>query len=184
MGFVITEAVDGVDAQAKFEQSAFDLVITDLVMPNMDGFELVSWIRQTHPDKHLPIIVASASAFHDDQVRSLSVGADSFMSKPIDPFELLGRIAQLCELEYTDSATADAPQKAAELSIDWSDSRNQALRAAVIDAANLGQMQKIEQLLESIESEDCYAQWRELLQSAIDEHDDERIIEVLENVNA
>lgn len=184
MGFVITEAVDGVDAQAKFEQSAFDLVITDLVMPNMDGVELVSWIRQTHPDKHLPIIVASASAFHDDQVRSLSVGADSFMSKPIDPFELLGRIAQLCELEYTDSATADAPQKAAELSIDWSDSRNQALRAAVIDAANLGQMQKIEQLLESIESEDCYAQWRELLQSAIDEHDDERIIEVLENVNA
>lgn len=183
MGFVITEAVDGLDAQSKFEQSAFDLVITDLVMPNMDGFELVSWIRQTHSEKSLPIIVASASAFHDDQVRSLSVGANSFISKPIDPFELLGRIAKLCDLEYTDTEAADEVETAVDSSIDWSDPKNRALRLALLDAANLGQMQKIEQLLQTIEGEDSYGQWRALLQSAIDEHDDERIVEVLSSVD-
>lgn len=188
IGFVITEAADGLAAQSLLKQSRFDLIITDLVMPEMDGFELVSWIRNSLSDAQTPIIVASASAFYDDQIRSLSAGANQFMPKPVDPFELLGRVAKLLNFEFAedDSATdrANEANSVIDSVINWQEPTNQSLRRAMLDAANLGQMQKIEQLLESIQDEQRKAQWLKLVGDALDDHDDERIIEVLESVDA
>ena len=188
IGFVITEAADGLAAQSLLKQSRFDLIITDLVMPEVDGFELVSWIRNSLSDAQTPIIVASASAFYDDQIRSLSAGANQFMPKPVDPFELLGRVAKLLNFEFAEdeSATdrANEANSVIDSVIDWQEPTNQSLRRAMLDAANLGQMQKIEQLLESIQDEQRKAQWLKLVGDALDDHDDERIIEVLESVDA
>jgi len=188
IGFVITEAADGLAAQSLLKQSRFDLIITDLVMPEMDGFELVSWIRNSLSDAQTPIIVASASAFYDDQIRSLSAGANQFMPKPVDPFELLGRVAKLLNFEFAeDESVTDRANEANSVIdsvIDWQEPTNQSLRRAMLDAANLGQMQKIEQLLESIQDEQRKAQWLKLVGDALDDHDDERIIEVLESVDA
>jgi len=188
IGFVITEAADGLAAQSLLKQSRFDLIITDLVMPEVDGFELVSWIRNSLSDAQTPIIVASASAFYDDQIRSLSAGANQFMPKPVDPFELLGRVAKLLNFEFAeDESVTDRANEANSVIdsvIDWQEPTNQSLRRAMLDAANLGQMQKIEQLLESIQDEQRKAQWLKLVGDALDDHDDERIIEVLESVDA
>ena len=188
IGFVITEAADGLAAQSLLKQSRFDLIITDLVMPEVDGFELVSWIRNSLSDSQTPIIVASASAFYDDQIRSLSAGANQFMPKPVDPFELLGRVAKLLNFEFAeDESVTDRANEANSVIdsvIDWQEPTNQSLRRAMLDAANLGQMQKIEQLLESIQDEQRKAQWLKLVGDALDDHDDERIIEVLESVDA
>ena len=188
IGFIITEAADGLAAQSLLKQSRFDLIITDLVMPEMDGFELVSWIRNSLSDAQTPIIVASASAFYDDQIRSLSAGANQFMPKPVDPFELLGRVAKLLNFEFAEDESATDRANEANSVIDsvinWQEPTNQSLRRAMLDAANLGQMQKIEQLLESIQDEQRKAQWLKLVGDALDDHDDERIIEVLESVDA
>jgi len=188
IGFVITEAADGLAAQSLLKQSRFDLIITDLVMPEMDGFELVSWIRNSLSDAQTPIIVASASAFYDDQIRSLSAGANQFMPKPVDPFELLGRVAKLLNFEFAEDDSAidrgNEANSVIDSVIDWQEPTNQSLRRAMLDAANLGQMQKIEQLLESIQDEQRKAQWLKLVGDALDDHDDERIIEVLESVDA
>ncbi|NVK00250.1 MAG: response regulator [Oceanospirillaceae bacterium] len=188
IGFVITEAADGLAAQSLLKQSRFDLIITDLVMPEVDGFELVSWIRNSLSDAQTPIIVASASAFYDDQIRSLSAGANQFMPKPVDPFELLGRVAKLLNFEFAEDESATDRANEANSVIDsvinWQEPTNQSLRRAMLDAANLGQMQKIEQLLESIQDEQRKAQWLKLVGDALDDHDDERIIEVLESVDA
>lgn len=188
IGFVITEAADGLAAQSLLKQSRFDLIITDLVMPEVDGFELVSWIRNSLSDAQTPIIVASASAFYDDQIRSLSAGANQFMPKPVDPFELLGRVAKLLNFEFAEDDSAidrgNEANSVIDSVIDWQEPTNQSLRRAMLDAANLGQMQKIEQLLESIQDEQRKAQWLKLVGDALDDHDDERIIEVLESVDA
>lgn len=180
--FNLVDAVDGVDAKAKMTQKRPDLVITDLVMPNMDGFELLGWMSQDATAQTVPTIVASASAFHDDQVRSLSLGAKAFMSKPLDARELLGRIATLCNLEYLyeEEVAEESTPSTVQSTLDWEDERNQQLRASMLDAANLGQLRKIEQTLETIADPDLQAQWRALLTEALEAHDDEMIIEVLE----
>lgn len=186
LGFDLSEAEDGIDAQQVMGQFQPNLVITDLVMPKMDGFEFVSWIRQNPTYANLPIIVASASAFNDDQVRSLSLGANAFMPKPLDVRELLGRIASLCGIEFDENepALTDQDQPQFQLSaIDWSNSANQEIREAMIAAANLGQLQKIEQLISNIDDSALRDQWREMLREPLNDQDDERILEVLESVN-
>jgi len=187
LGFVIVEAEDGLQAQRRMQDEQLDLIITDLVMPNMDGFEFISWVRQQEQWRDLPIIVASASAFNDDQIRSLSLGADAFMPKPLDVLELLGRVARLCKIEYeeaVDLTPAETDREILAISIDWSDPANIELRSAMINAATLGQLQKIEQLIASIEDETLRQQWRRLLSGPLNDQDDEKILEVLEAENA
>ncbi len=83
LGFLIEKAYDGKDGIAKAEVFEPDIIITDLIMPHMNGFEMVSQLRQ-NPDTTLPIIAISASVFEEDQQKSLAAGCDDFIAKPID----------------------------------------------------------------------------------------------------
>lgn len=181
LGFDLNEAVDGQDALKQVAKGCPDLVISDLVMPVMDGYELISALRENYNGDQLPIIVASASAFSDDQVRSLSAGANAFMAKPLDTFELLNRIGQLCDIEYQYESTS-AP--ASVTPPDWSCPVNQQLREEILNAATLGQLQKIEAIVESIEDDERKASWRALLQDALRAQDDEQVSAILESTHA
>lgn len=179
LGFTLTEAVDGQDALNKVAERCPDLVISDLVMPVMDGYELISALRQTHKSDDLPIIVASASAFSDDQVRSLSAGANAFVAKPLDTFELLNRIGQLCKIEFE---YAHAPSDAVAELPDWNIAANQQLRDEILKAAMLGQLQKIEALIHAIAEDDRKASWNALLHDALSAQDDEEVTAILESI--
>ncbi|MEG4960348.1 MULTISPECIES: PAS domain-containing protein [unclassified Microcoleus] len=89
LGFEVLEAVNAKEALKQVICGQFNAIITDLVMPEMDGFELVSRLRSQPKFQDLVIIVSSASAFEADQYKSLDVGANAFLPKPVQAAELL-----------------------------------------------------------------------------------------------
>jgi two-component system chemotaxis sensor kinase CheA len=80
-GFDVVLAVDGVDAMAKLRESAIDAVITDLMMPRMDGFQLLENIRKDPRLENTPVIVVSSMESREDQERGLALGANAFIVK-------------------------------------------------------------------------------------------------------
>jgi two-component system chemotaxis response regulator CheY len=84
----ITEAVDGADALTKVKDSQFDLVLTDIRMPNMDGLEFVSKVRTELMRTDLPIIIISTKGADEDIEKGMSLGATGYLSKPIQMSKL------------------------------------------------------------------------------------------------
>jgi DNA-binding response OmpR family regulator len=96
-GFTIQEAVDGVDALEKIKQDPPDLVILDVMMPGIDGFEVCRELRSSQATAELPIIMLSARA-HSRAVREgLDAGADKYLSKLTSRKELIQNIRELLE---------------------------------------------------------------------------------------
>jgi two-component system KDP operon response regulator KdpE len=89
-GFAVITATNGAEAVASFEQERPDLVILDVMMPVMDGFEAMKQIRQ---DSNVPIILLTARTGGLDKIRGLDQGADDYVTKPFDPDELSARVA-------------------------------------------------------------------------------------------
>ncbi|UEM05041.1 SpoIIE family protein phosphatase [Skermanella rosea] len=85
-------AEDGIDALAKIEANAPDLILLDLMMPKLDGFEVCRRLRNDASRRDLPILVQSSLSSSEDRTRAFSVGATDFVSKPINATELLSRV--------------------------------------------------------------------------------------------
>lgn len=92
-GFEATLAYDGLSGKKLSSQDQFDLVITDIILPKVDGLDLCKYIRQTNPD--LPIIMLTALGTTDDKVEGFDAGADDYLVKPFEMRELLVRIRAL-----------------------------------------------------------------------------------------
>jgi DNA-binding response OmpR family regulator len=92
-GFAVQKVFNGRDAQKYIADSApTDLVILDLMLPYVDGFELLTQVRE-HPEwRHVPVIVLSGKVSERDVVRAIELGADDFVTKPYKPLELRARI--------------------------------------------------------------------------------------------
>ncbi|MBF0527436.1 MAG: response regulator [Deltaproteobacteria bacterium] len=80
-------AGDGVEAIDKLLEKEFDLILMDIRLPNLDGFELIRYIREQEPEtkKRVPIIAMTASELPEDYHRAMEAGADSYVLKPITP---------------------------------------------------------------------------------------------------
>ncbi len=96
-GCKIVEAVDGVDALKKLQQEEVDMILTDINMPVMDGLKLVSLLRQNAKTKGLPIIIITTEGAQEDRDRGLALGANAYISKPIQSSHLLKIITDLLE---------------------------------------------------------------------------------------
>jgi CheY-like chemotaxis protein len=109
LGFEIREANNGQECLDHVQQTPPALILTDLVMPVMDGFEAVRRIRKLPQFKNLPIIAASASVFDLDQQQSLEAGCNAFLPKPIRVDILLELLQQHLGLTWIyESATTTA----------------------------------------------------------------------------
>jgi len=108
IGFEVSEANDGQEGWEKILEVQPDLIVTDLLMPEVDGFELIKRVRESENFKDLIIIVSSASVFETDQYRSLEAGANAFIAKPVQATELLQKLQQYLELEWVYEAN-EAP---------------------------------------------------------------------------
>lgn len=91
--YTVTTAVNGVDALDALEKEHIDLVVLDVMMPMMDGYEFTQTLRQN--DNNLPILMVSAKQLPDDKRKGFLVGTDDYMTKPIDEVEMLLRIKAL-----------------------------------------------------------------------------------------
>ncbi|MCP4699881.1 MAG: response regulator [Gammaproteobacteria bacterium] len=100
LGFEVREAVDGRDCIEKAEKNPPDIILMDLVMPVMDGFEAARRLRENPKLKNIPILAASASAFDQDREWSIVAGCTDFIAKPIETDELLEKLRIHLELEW------------------------------------------------------------------------------------
>lgn len=89
-GYDPVEAADGKAGLDEARRAGVDLVLLDLMLPVMDGFEVLARLQQTHPS--LPVIILSARGTEDDRVRGLRGGADDYVVKPFSALELLARV--------------------------------------------------------------------------------------------
>jgi len=96
-GCRIVEAVDGVDALKKLQTDEVDLILTDINMPVMDGLKLVTLVRQNPKLRELPIIIITTEGAQEDRDRGLALGADAYISKPIQSSSLLKTITEVLE---------------------------------------------------------------------------------------
>ena len=108
IGFEVSEANDGQEGWEKILEVQPDLIVTDLLMPEVDGFELIKRVRESENFKDLIIIVSSASVFETDQYRSLEAGANAFIAKPVQATELLQKLQEYLDLQWVYEAN-EAP---------------------------------------------------------------------------
>jgi two-component system chemotaxis response regulator CheY len=97
-GVICVEAVDGADGLKKFTQSQFDLVLTDINMPLMDGLKLISHIRQATEQREVPIVVITTEGAAADRERAMTLGASAYLVKPVQSKVVLDTVKDLLKL--------------------------------------------------------------------------------------
>ncbi len=115
-GFQIASAADGIQALAEVERSAPDLIVLDLMLPRLDGWEVCRRIRAT---SDLPILMLTARDDDIDKIVGLELGADDYLTKPFNPRELVARVKAILRRTGPRQAAHDAkPLRVGNLMID------------------------------------------------------------------
>jgi len=99
-GFLVSEAFNGKQAISRMRDVTPDLILLDIMMPDVDGFDVLETLREI---SNVPVIMLTAKGEEDDRVRGLELGADDYVTKPFSPRELVSRIKAV--LRRTEGAT-------------------------------------------------------------------------------
>ena len=94
-GLNVVQAGDGIEGMEKIQASVPDLVVMDIVMPRMNGYELCRWIKNNPDSKDVPVIMCTSKAEEFDRYWGMKQGADAYITKPYHPPELLDVVNQL-----------------------------------------------------------------------------------------
>lgn len=94
-GMQVAAAINGLEAKEYIQASAPDLVITDLIMPEMNGYELCRWIKNEPSTQKIPVLICSTKSEEFDRYWGMKQGADAYITKPFHPPELLKTVRQL-----------------------------------------------------------------------------------------
>ncbi|HEU4412185.1 MAG TPA: response regulator [Polyangiaceae bacterium] len=95
----VVEADDGVDGLRKLAATRFDIVITDINMPVMDGLKLVRRIRSDPTHKDTPVIIITTEGSQEDRQRALQLGANAYITKPIQAPQVIAKVKELLHIE-------------------------------------------------------------------------------------
>ncbi|MBC8459302.1 MAG: two-component system response regulator [Deltaproteobacteria bacterium] len=103
MGYEVIMANNGEEALEKVQEIPPDVILLDIMMPKMDGFEVARRLKEEEDTSIIPIVMVTALREVDDRVKALEVGADDFLSKPVDKTELKARVQSLLKVKaYND----------------------------------------------------------------------------------
>jgi two-component system chemotaxis response regulator CheY len=94
----VTEAEDGVDALRKLASNRFDLILTDINMPVMDGLKLIRRIRSDAQHANVPIIIITTEGSSEDRQRALALGANAYITKPIQAPQVVQKVKELLKI--------------------------------------------------------------------------------------
>lgn len=94
----VTEADDGVDGLRKLATSRFDIILTDINMPIMDGLKLVRRVRTDPTHKDTPIVVITTEGAAEDRNRALELGANAYITKPIQAPQVIAKVKELLKI--------------------------------------------------------------------------------------
>jgi signal transduction histidine kinase/FixJ family two-component response regulator len=184
IGFEVSQTMHVTDALSAYQEQDIDLIVTDLVMPERNGTELIDIIRNGKKNPDTPIIVNSASAFTEDRQKSLSVGANVFLPKPINIEDILKHISSLLNISYVypeaDNSPTESKVVLEPIFESLNDSEGRTVVATLRDAAEVGNVRKVKRLIDAVADLQMKADLNKLLGHAILEHDSERIIAELD----
>lgn len=100
--YEVVEANDGVEALEKLSENSIDLIILDVMMPRMDGYEVCQKLRESTEYANLPVLMLTSLDDKDDVLKAFSVGVDDFISKPVDNTILSAKVAALLRRKESD----------------------------------------------------------------------------------
>jgi PAS domain S-box-containing protein len=106
-GYEIVAATTGEEALRKISDNQIDLILLDVVMPGMDGFEVIRRIRQDNTHRLLPIILVTVLREPEARVKGIEAGCDDFISKPVDKMELVARVKSLLRVKAYNDLTSN-----------------------------------------------------------------------------
>lgn len=96
-GLSSVEAVDGADAWRKLASGTFDILITDINMPTLDGLKLISLVRAGGPHQRIPVVVVTTEGAEPDRRRALALGASSYLVKPVMADQVVSAVKALLQ---------------------------------------------------------------------------------------
>lgn len=99
-GVDIDEAVEGNEALEKLHANRYDLVILDIMMPNVDGFSILKDMRERPETAQVPVIVVTAKTEDKDLMKGYSLGANYYITKPFEPQDLIHSIELILKIKY------------------------------------------------------------------------------------
>src|SRR5579864_5684033 len=97
--FEVVSAFNGLECLAKIDEALPDIVLLDVMMPGMDGFEVCRRIKGNPKTAHIPVVMVTALDQPSDRVHGLEAGADDFLTKPVDDIALFARVRSLVRLK-------------------------------------------------------------------------------------
>ncbi len=106
-GYEVRQACDGRDALARLSEASYDIVISDIKMPNMDGMELLAEIKANHPD--IPVILITAYAGEYSAEEALKAGADAFIAKPFKNTEIAETLRKVLQKNLRSRSKTSIP---------------------------------------------------------------------------
>jgi two-component system chemotaxis response regulator CheY len=95
----VVEADDGVDALRRIAGTKFDIIITDINMPILDGLKLVKRLRADDNYKDVPIVIITTEGAAEDRQRALALGANAYITKPIQAPQVIAKVRELLKME-------------------------------------------------------------------------------------
>ena len=107
-GYEVIPSADGMTAYEKLKESRADLAVVDIMMPKLNGYDLIRRIRE---DSNIPIIILSAKNLDSEKILGLDLGADDYLTKPFNPLELIARIRSNIRRYYSLGSQAEAEAK-------------------------------------------------------------------------
>jgi two-component system, chemotaxis family, chemotaxis protein CheY len=94
----VTEADDGVDGLRKLAGNRYDIILTDINMPIMDGLKLVKRVRTDPMHKDTPIVVITTEGSEEDRQRAIALGANAYITKPIQAPQVIAKVKELLKI--------------------------------------------------------------------------------------
>ena len=107
-GYEVISAANGKDALLKIKTREIDLVLLDVIMPEMNGFEVCREIKENKEFMNIPVIMITALTAKEDRIKGIEAGAEEFLSKPFDKTEVLARIKMLLKVKELEAALAQS----------------------------------------------------------------------------
>ncbi len=150
-GYRVVTAQSGPEALQKVREEAPDLVLLDILMPGMSGYEVAQRLRADPSTQLLPIVMVTALGAQEEKVKALEAGADDFLAKPVNQLELLARVKSLLRIkEYHDTIQSQAMQLT-----EWNRTLEERVRQQVQELERLARLRRFlaPQLAEMIASD-------------------------------
>lgn len=150
----IEVAVDGVDALTKTYRKMPDLVLLDIMMPNLDGFGYCDQIRSDPSAAHMPIIVQTALEDRDTKIRALSCGADDFLNKPLDLEEVALRVHVHLE-RYFILQDLENIRSYLKMELEQANTTIKHLEEGIVSASGRHQLERHYEVLKTLAADSC-----------------------------